>query len=816
MKRTHLSMAIAIVFAMSASMAVAQDAADQNAQGARKPASGAVAAQRGNANASSTSNTTNDNATLRSVQQLNAVQVRADSLSLGGGLMSVQTAPKAVSTITRDAIVKASAGSNFTQLIATIPGVNSSTDDVTGLADGNYSIRGFASNEIGVTVNGAPINDSGSYQVFASEYGDQENIGDITVLQGIPDVDMPDAGAAGGHIAWATIDPSHQAGVDFNETYGSHDYHRTFVRLNTGDMGPVRSWLSYSDNSVDKWRGAGDLNATKVDGKALWTIDDSNSISASLQYNRQVKNSYENLTKAQIAKTGYFSDWDKTYKSGSDDSNFYGLHNNVFSNYMFSLDGEFKLADSLRLSVVPYFQYGDGGSGSGNNFFQETTNNKVNNFENANQDLNQDGAIVTGPNGKKSIVYAFSRTTTWRPGIVLKFNQDLGINNSLEYGLWYEKVRQEQSEPISMASFTTGMPNDLYGDSNFVLYPDGSVQKEFDEYTITENKKLFVTDTWTPTDQWTLTLGAAYLHTDRQGLALEFPDNQGGFDPKAFGGPFDAKFHKVTPTFGVKFDLDEHNQFYYGVGETYRAPPNTAVSLNLVTHEPSNKPEQAWNNDLGWRFYDDRFSASASIYRSNFTNRTVSGFNQELDESFSTQIGRVKQQGFNGEASFKFADNWKIYGSYTYTQSKLESEFDAADDGIYPTKGKTMINAPRNIGHVSLSYDNGPLWASLTSSYHGSFYGDFMNTEKAGGYTTFNFSAGYHFDDFASWFRKPYIKVNVANITDRHALLFATNAATLATGTFKDANGDKLFTTAPQYSILEPRTFMVTVGASFF
>jgi len=25
-----------------------------------------------------------------------------------------------------------------------------------------------------------------------------------------------------------------------------------------------------------------------------------------------------------------------------------------------------------------------------------------------------------------------------------------------------------------------------------------------------------------------------------------------------------------------------------------------------------------------------------------------------------------------------------------------------------------------------------------------------------------------------------------------------------------------LFTTAPQYSLLEPRTFMITVGASFF
>jgi len=815
MKRTHLSVAIAVVFAMSASMAVAQDAADQSAQGARKPAAGAVAAQRGNANASSTSNTTNDNATLRSVQQLSSVQVSADSLSLGGGMMSVQTAPKAVSTITRDAIVKAGPGSNFTQLISTIPGVNSSTDDVTGLSDGNYSIRGFQSNEIGVTVNGAPINDSGSYAVYASEYGDSENVGDITVLQGTPDLDMPDAGASGGHIAWATIDPSHKAGVDVTQSVGSHDYRRTFVRLNTGDMGPVRSWISFSDNSVDKWRGAGDLEIRKVDGKALWTIDDNNSISASLQYNRETRDTYHFLTKAQ-AKSDYFQDWDETYKPKSADTNYYGLHLNNFSNYMFSLDGEFKLADSLRLSVIPYFQYGDGGSGAGSSYFAETTNVTQNQNENAHQDLNQDGQIVTGPNGKKALVYSFSQSTTYRPGILFKFNQDLSMDNSLEYGLWYERTRQEQGEPYSTANYLTGTPDNVWGDSNYVYYPDGTIQSLYSEFTKTENQKVFVTDTWTPTDKWTFQLGAAYLHTEREGFAWEYPGNQGGFNPPGFGGNFDRTYHKVTPALGIKYQIDDNNQLFYGVGETYRAPINTAVSLNLVTGRPSNKPESSWNNDLGWRFYNDVFSASAEIYRANFSNRTVTGFDQDTGESYSTQIGSVKQQGFDAEASIKFLENFKLYGSYTYTQSKLESNFDAGDDGVYPTNGKDMINAPRNIGHLVLSYDNGPFWASLGASFHGSFYGDFMNTEKNGGYTTFNFNAGYHFSDFASWFRSPYIKLNFANITDKHALTFATNSATLASGTVRDANGVKLFTTTPTYSLLEPRTFMVTVGASFF
>ncbi len=45
---------------------------------------------------------------------------------------------------------------------------------------------------------------------------------------------------------------------------------------------------------------------------------------------------------------------------------------------MVSLDGEFKLTDSLHLSVIPYFQYADGGSGSGNSFFTESTNTTLN------------------------------------------------------------------------------------------------------------------------------------------------------------------------------------------------------------------------------------------------------------------------------------------------------------------------------------------------------------------------------------------------------------------------------------------------------
>ncbi|HTD28663.1 MAG TPA: TonB-dependent receptor plug domain-containing protein, partial [Xanthomonadaceae bacterium] len=354
-------LSIALVAALASAPTLAQ-----NASGQAQSADNQTTTVQGGSQVSpsTTSNTTTANDPRR-IRDEDKIVVQGKKPSLGGGLMTEQTAPKAVSTISHDAIEKEAPGSNFTQAINSIPGVNSSTDDVTGLADGNYSLRGFAANEVGVTVNGAPISDSGSYQVYGTEYGDTQNYGDITVEQGIPDIDQPDSGAAGGHIAWATINPSHDAGVDFTQSLGSHDYERTFFRFNTGDTGPLRSWVSYSYNSVDKWRGAGDLNVYKIDGKSIWTINDDNSISASLQFNHEVRDSYLSPTKDQVAKYGYYYDYDKTYAPGSDDANFYALHTNPYSSYMYSMDGEFKVSDSIHLSVIPYYWWGDGGGGGG-------------------------------------------------------------------------------------------------------------------------------------------------------------------------------------------------------------------------------------------------------------------------------------------------------------------------------------------------------------------------------------------------------------------------------------------------------------------
>ena len=812
MTQNQLSAAIALACLLGSGVAMAQTAGDQTT-----PPTTAV-----RTGVSSTSNSTTSNDTRR-VQQLSAVQVRAQSLSLGSGLMAVQTAPKAVSTITRDAIVHAAPGATFVQLIDSIPGVNASTDDYSGLANGNYSIRGFTSDEIGTTVNGAPINDSGNYKVYSSEYGDSENIGDITVLQGYPDVSTPISGAAGGSIAWVTIDPPHQAGVDITQTFGSNDYQRTFVRLNTGDTGPVRSYLSYSNNGAQLWRGPGEMSATKVDGKSVWTIDENNSISASLQYNRQSSNAYQSLTKAQ-AQQNYNQGYHATLLTPTD-TNFYKLHTNPFTNWLLSMDGEFKLSDSLRLSVVPYFQYGNGGGGGGATFTESASARSY--YQYSNRDLNGNG--VVGGSNSKALAYSLSNTYTMRPGIIATFNQDFGENNSLEYGAWYERPRQEQSQSFIPVNPATGMPSDNQGQVNLIRYPNGQVQKAYNEYTVTETRKAFATDTWTPNDRWTFTAGTSFLSEKRGGFDYQYPGSvRPGY--KQYGvDNASATYNKWSPTAGAKYQLDAQNQFYFGIGKTFRAPINGAVLQNAAAaNAPGqttpasnfiNKPETATTADLGWRFYDDTFSASVDAFASNLNNKQISGFDETTFSTIYLSLPKVHMRGLNAEASYKVTPNWTLYGSYAYTRSTLQTDLNTSGNGIYSTQGKTLLNVPKNLGYLRVSYNQGPFWASLDEKYRGPIWGDWSNTQKVGGYATLNFNAGWNFSEFSSWLHKPYIKINLYNLTDRRALTNANNlGAFLAANPnkIKDVNGTTLYASQPYYSLLEGRTFFVTFGASIF
>ena len=746
---------------------------------------------------------------VRKSTTLSTVNVNAQTLA--GGLMATQDQPKQVSTISAQAIAEVPITADYTQIINSTPGVNSASYDGFGLTDSSsYTIRGFNASEIGVTLDGVPVNDAGDYIPYASEYGEARNYESITVSPGSADLDMPDLGAVGGHISFITKTPTQNFNIFAGQTFGSNDARSTYIRINTGDTGPVRSWISISDDSDDKWRGAGQDRIHRIQAKSVWTIDANNSVTANFNYNHEENYFYMPLTKAQATQYGYYYDYGRTWAPTpaggflasqlyndpaffTQDS-YYRLYQNPFKSWVTSLDGEFKLSENLSLSVIPYFQFGDGnGSFAGFLPLQSGANGQP--IVQANQYAD----------GQYAVLEAY-RPITYRPGINAKFTLNLGLTDTLDWGLWYERSRQLEYIDAQYVDPNTGVPQAIWGDNHLLTYSNGLSWENYSEYDLTTVKKVFVEDSWTPTDAWTLNAGVAYLYTERVNQFVLYPNNPDPVDWTSSQNS-DQRYHNFLPTLGVSWRPNENNQIYYSITRTFRAPQDSSTYGNARLGLPPPLPESAWSNEVGWRFTDGPLTLHTDAYLANMGNRTAVGLDQDTFINYYINAGPVRMAGFNTEGNLDLGHGLSLYSSYTYTQSKVKQNLylPATEDTaaeFYNTQGKQFPGTPRNMSYLGARYWQDGLTLNLNGKFTGSEYGDFLNTERVPSNFTLNGSASYELPDYGV-LHKTTIAINALNLLNRHYLALPASPTLSAEES------------SPTYYVGAPRQWYLTISTTF-
>src|SRR5881398_344809 len=198
----------------------------------------------------------------------------------GMGLMVTEDAPKARSTITAAELERQRPTGNAYQALELLPSVNSYNYDATGLFGGGLTLRGFNSDQIGATINGVPVNDSGSFSVFPQEYVDQENTCSEFVTQGSTDVDSPQVGASGGNFGIITCNPEDKQRIRYMQSFGQLNMYKSFVRYDTGLFGKAKAFVSVSRAKADKWKAEGQAKRSHVDAGFNYDWDRFNYIHA--------------------------------------------------------------------------------------------------------------------------------------------------------------------------------------------------------------------------------------------------------------------------------------------------------------------------------------------------------------------------------------------------------------------------------------------------------------------------------------------------------------------------------------------------------
>ncbi|MBW3511270.1 TonB-dependent receptor [Janthinobacterium sp. NKUCC06_STL] len=707
-----------------------------------------------------------------------ATKVVITAKKTGMGLMVTEDAPKARSTITAEELEKQRPTGNAYEALEMLPAVNSYNYDATGLFGGGLTLRGFNSDQIGATINGVPVNDSGSFAIYPQEYVDQENTCSQTVTQGSTDADSPQVGATGGNFGINTCNPEDKHRLRMMQTFGQLNMKKTFVRVDTGLFSDKRTkmFVSASHAEADKWKGKGGAKRDHIDAGINYDWDRFNYIHATLLYNEAMNNNINNLTLAEINKNGYNFDYADTFKGhlkpvkgveqkeSTQSPAFYKLGINPFKNAIASATAKFRLNENLDLKVLPYIWYGYGNGGvqqraqSEKAFYDATTG-----LRNSGVDLNGDGDTLD-----TILVANASVTKTFRPGVTASLNWSSG-NHDVLGGFWYERARHQQTGPM-LALSNDGISQDPWLQNGQILRPDGTPAQSRNWMSISTAYQFFLQDTISLNDdKLKINIGVRSPNVKRD--FTNYGDENNNVKPYNLI----KKYNTLLPQLGARYRITNDDQVFISVAKNVKAPPNfvfgnigTSVKVvnGVANFVGDVKQESSWNTDIGYRHQDDKFIASVTAFFVDFKDRQATTFDPITQASSYTNVGRVSNKGLEFEIGNTPINGWAMYGSLGFNNSKIKDDMLSATNVYLPTAGKEMINTPKKKAGLSIEYQNGSFWTRVKARATGQQQASMVNDETAPGYTTFGIDGGYTFANFG-YIKRPKLTFNLSNITDK-------------------------------------------------
>lgn len=758
-------------------------------------------------------------------------------VDLGGGLMIQEDQPKSRSTVTRDSIAKAAPSSNPYQLIQALPGANVASPSATGMNGGNITLHGFNSDQLGFTIDGAPVNDSGNYALYPQEYVDSENIGQISIAQGYADLDSPHIGATGGVINLYSRDPSKEAGGFVDFSYGTSDYHREFVRLETGQVGLVRAYASYSNAQEQHWRGPGIDQKTHVDFKAVVDVRDASKITVSAIYNVGNNNFYYNPNMANFnayGATAPINNEDRTFNPGGTATNqntgtngYYKFRINPFENLILSTPSTFALADNLTLDVTPYFWYGYGNGGGATAVSESSFNQgglKVT------QDLNGNGTTTD-----KLDFYTPSITRTYRPGIISKLNYQIG-NHKLVLGYMYEAAYHHQYGTVTPLNPDGSVAN-AYGEGDNVVIKSGpaagTVLMKRDTITNTRTNIIFAGDEASfLNDKLTVDAGIKQAFVSRHGQNLLPSGTAAG--SAQIQQYLNLNDSRTLPTLAVSYKFDDVNTGFAGIAQSFRTPQNYTLfdSVSLTSASANNgltpaltkqKAETATEIEFGHRYQSNFITAATTLFGYKYKDRQFQ--TNVLDssgnyDSENINIGGTTTYGADFEIATARVNGFSPYASFEVLHATQDANLPTSSTlngktitDYLRTKGKRVPNTPETSAYVGVDYDDGHWLGNFNVKYTGKQFSTFTNDESIDGYASANAMIGYRFDDFGPA-KAPELRVNLSNITDRVGLTQASSVQTNAQKT-TGLQGGTINGSAPSYYVGQGFAAIVTLSSGF-
>ena len=621
-------------------------------------------------------------------------------------------------------------GTSPLKAIEKLPSVSFQSADPFGTYEwsSRVSIRGFNQNQLGYTLDGIPLGDSSYGNNNGLHIGRaiiSENIGVTRVSQGSGSIGTQATNNLGGTLEFFSADPSDGFGVDANLTYGSSNTIRAFGRINFGEAGGVRGFLSGVYHNADKWKGGGEQRSMHVNAKAIIPVGDAE-FDGFFSYSDRAEQDYQDLSLEMINRLGYdhdnyFPDYAKAISAARGvyvapinniDDSYYdasGLRKDTLASYGLTAP----LADGVTFKIKAYYH---------NNTGQGTWGTPY----------------VPSPNG----VPMSARTTEYdiqRGGVFSSLNAEVG-DHEVTVGGWYEHNDFTQARRFYAyeSNTTPGLDHTKFLRNPFFT------QWLFD----------FNTDTLQYYVQDKISLGDLTINLGWKGFQV---NNES--DPRIQGSLAAGKIKSqdwFQPHAGVAYKLTEKAEIFGGFTQVTRAFVSSATSGPFATTQAGFdalrarglKPESSDTFELGARYNDSVFNGVIGVYYVNFHNRLLgvqTGAGIVGNPAILQNVGSVRSLGFEAAGDVRLGGGVTLFASYSYTGATYRENV-ITPTAVIATKGKEVVDTPKHLLRGEVAYDHDAFFGRVGANYMSKRYFNYLNDRSVPSRVLVDATVGYRLD----------------------------------------------------------------------
>lgn len=722
--------------------------------------------------------------------------------------------------VTREALLSAPSGISGLKMLESLPGFNVQTDGALGLYEFGNSVqaRAFNLDQVGFVVDGVPMGRSdafGGSPVF--RYVDNENLGVVEASPGAGGVTMPTYSSLGPVVSYRSIVPQNELGTFISQSFGDFAMKRTFVRVSTGKIGPLKAYVSRTKLNTDLWRGAGTVDREHWEAMALVDINDSSWARFKFVSNDFFDYDSPTLSRAEYFSAtpdlaghvgryrGYYGDPLPTYAptvAGVPYSNpnytyYYGQAINVRKDKLYAGTFHFGIADGVHAETTIYYEDKDGWGSSPDSYANTLT------FYNRQRLVS--GLVLTAPRGTQ---FGVSSLGGYRQGILQSLHAQIGIH-AVDVGIWAEddRYRRYQRRQNTIDGSPASAPN--YGEL---------VYGRRDYRSKRATTQLFVRDRIALTPAFSVDLGIKALDLDYQQRGYrDFADyarTVGGVNVAGWGPKYNRAHFRdfFLPTAGILYRFaDPRTQLFASYAENMALPKGMDDIFSVAyTNSPAvvgaPAPERSKNIEVGVRTTRPEFFASLTGYYTKFDNRiqsiaSILPGTTNVTETFYQNVGSVKAYGAELLANYKPAflhGAAYVNANVTYNHAQFQDDIVAAAR-TYLIAGKYLPDSAKWIVSGGLTVEPASWFvANITGKYTSRRQSTFENTPGSSlpGFTVFSAYADIGDGFSIGAVRNARIRVNVDNLFDKDVLSYISPALT----------GDGLFRP------LSPRTVQMTLS----